>query len=137
MRPHSRYRVDRTQPRARGVCDRCGFQYQLTELHYQYQWAGSRLQNLQRRVCENCLDIPQEQLRAIILPPDPLPVEDPRVELYTAEVPSPYVMFTTTSSTSHRQLVTAGSSRIFQLGVTVTPTPDPRVPFTYANAIPT
>lgn len=130
MRPHSRYTVSRSSPRARGVCDRCGFQYQLSELEYQYQWAGTRLQNLQRRVCETCMDIPQEQLRAIILPPDPLPVNDPRVELYSAEVP-------TLLRTQSGLIFQTMGGLIYEGEITVTPSPDPRIPYTVENAIPT
>jgi len=35
-----------------------------------------------------CLDKPQIQLRTIIIPPDPLPVINPRPEFYSDEVPS-------------------------------------------------
>ena len=80
MRPHGRYRVDPTNPRARAVCDRCGFWYQLQDLNWQWEWTGPRLQNLRIYVCDPCLDKPQPQLRLIILPPDPIPVLNPRVE---------------------------------------------------------
>jgi len=33
-------------------------------------------------VCKSCLDVPQEQLRTIILPPDPVPISNPRPENY-------------------------------------------------------
>jgi hypothetical protein len=79
-RPHGRFTVDPTSPRARGVCDRCGFWYQLNQLQWQYQWAGARLQNLRILVCPGCTDKPQIQLKSIIIPPDPLPVMNPRPE---------------------------------------------------------
>lgn len=121
MRPHSRFRVSRTNPRARGQCDRCGFTYQLEELVYQYQWAGTRLQNLQLRVCPRCLDVPQEQLRAIILPADPLPVFDPRPEYYDLEVTS------FLQSVEGPSLLTeTGQAIIWEIAVT--PNPDPNNP---------
>jgi len=129
MRPHSRYSVSRNQPQARGVCDRCGFQYQLRTLGYQYQWAGPRLQNLQLRVCDRCMDFPQEQLRSIILPPDPLPVDDPRIEVYANEVPT----FLTTQT--GLRFITMGGL-IYETEITVTPSPDPAEPYTIENAIP-
>lgn len=36
------------------------------------------------RVCPPCLDIPQSQLRSIVLPADPLPVWQPRPENFLA-----------------------------------------------------
>lgn len=80
--------VSARNPSALGVCDRCGFTYNRRDLRYQYQWAGFQLQNLNLLVCSTCLDIPQPQLRAIILPPDPLPIDDPRIERYSVEVPN-------------------------------------------------
>lgn len=43
------------------------------------------MQNLHLRVCDKCWDIPSEQLRTLILPPDPTPVTDPRTEPYTID----------------------------------------------------
>lgn len=87
MRIHGRAKINARSPRALGTCDRCGFLYNLNDLRYQFQWAGTQLQNLRRRVCESCYDIPQEQLRIIVIPPDPVPVYDPRPENYDEEVP--------------------------------------------------
>ncbi len=75
-----RAEIDPFAPQALGICDRCGFQYNLRALRYQYQWAGDTMINLHLRVCDRCHDVPQEQLRIIRLPPDPLPVMDPRPE---------------------------------------------------------
>lgn len=36
-------------------------------------------------VCDRCYDTPQEQLRSIILPADPVPVQNPRPERYTID----------------------------------------------------
>lgn len=41
--------------------------------------------NLRILVCRPCMDKPQEQLRTIILPPDPEPVQNPRQEQYTQD----------------------------------------------------
>lgn len=80
MRPHGHFRVDSRAPVARAVCDRCGGIYNRTDLNFQFQWAGAQLQNLQLLVCPRCMDVPQPQLRTIILPPDPLPIPNPRIE---------------------------------------------------------
>lgn len=53
------------------MCENCGFLYQLSDLRWQYEWAGSRLVNQRQLVCETCNDAPQEQLRTVVLPPDP------------------------------------------------------------------
>jgi hypothetical protein len=85
MRPHGRARADRHDPRAWAVCDSCGFLYNKIELRWQYEWAGNRLVNQNALVCEECYDVPQEQLRVIILPADPEPVANPRPERYTID----------------------------------------------------
>jgi hypothetical protein len=82
VRPHSRALVDRRNPRAWGVCDRCGFTYNLDELQYQYIWAGARTARTNSKVCWYCMDVLQEQIRSIVLPADPVPVENPRPERY-------------------------------------------------------
>lgn len=85
FRPQGRFTVDPTSPRARGACDRCGAHYQLDQLKWQFQYAGARLQNLRILVCRSCMDVPQQQLRAIIIPADPLPVMNPRPENYVQD----------------------------------------------------
>ena len=67
-----------TSPTAAGVCDRCGFVYQFSDLQWQYDWRGASLQNLRFLVCRHCLDTPQEQLRAIVVPADPTPIINAR-----------------------------------------------------------
>lgn len=77
-----RARVNPTAPEAAGQCDRCGFLYSFRDLAWQMDWRGSSLQNLRVLVCPNCLDTPQEQLRAIIVPADPMPIINARVPDY-------------------------------------------------------
>lgn len=80
-----RARVSAKNPQAQGVCDRCGIWYTLTDLVWQFDWRGTSLQNLWIRVCKRtCLDVPQQQLRAIQLPADPTPVWQPRPENFEA-----------------------------------------------------
>jgi len=71
-------------PRAFGVCDRCGFWFQLFKLRYQHEWVGTKRINMRKRVCAECMDRPQPQLRARLMPPDPVPVYDPRPENFIA-----------------------------------------------------
>jgi hypothetical protein len=51
-------------------------------LRWQYDWAGASLVNKRILVCNTCYDEPQQQLRAIIIPADPMPIVNPRVEPY-------------------------------------------------------
>ncbi len=83
MRPHPRRAdTDATNPRAWATCDRCGFITNAYKLHWQFEWKGTRTENIRILVCETCLDVPQRQLGTIILPPDPLPVMNARPEQY-------------------------------------------------------
>lgn len=81
-RMHGRAKVSPSSPSAFGVCDRCSLWYNLADLHWQYEYAGTRLQNQRRLVCERCLDVPQPQLQARILSPDPVPVMNARPEQF-------------------------------------------------------
>src|SRR6266699_3735482 len=78
----TRAATSRRSPRAHAICDRCGFRFNHDQLSWQYQWAGPKLQNLRLLVCKRCLDVPQEQLRTVVLPPDPVSIRDPRPENY-------------------------------------------------------
>ncbi len=80
MRPHGRAHADRRNPSAWGICDSCGFLFDKSDLQYQYIWAGTRTVNTTSLRCDKCLDELQEQLRVIVLPADPTPVDDPRPE---------------------------------------------------------
>lgn len=121
--PTGRASVSARRPSALGVCDRCGFTYQLNRLRWQYQWQGMQLQNLRLLVCDECLDVPQIQLKTIILPPDPLPVLNPRPEPYSQEVPT-YIQ------TMDGQAFTTVDGDFNIVGMMqVTPTPDPNDPF--------
>lgn len=81
-----RARTNSRSPEAHAICDRCGFRYNFVSLQWQYDWRGSALQNLRILVCQPCMDTPQEQLRAIVVPADPTPIIYARVEDYsTAE----------------------------------------------------
>jgi hypothetical protein len=77
-----RARTSSTKPQAHAICDRCAFRYNHADLKWQYDWAGASLINKRILVCDTCYDEPQNQLRAIVLPADPMPVINPRVEPY-------------------------------------------------------
>lgn len=83
-RYHGRAEVNPQRPRAFGICDRCGFLYNLNKLRWQFDFAGPVLQNLRFLVCDTCYDHFQEQKKPVLLPPDPLPVANARPMNYTA-----------------------------------------------------
>lgn len=73
-----RARISASNPQAAAVCDRCGVIYNHVDLKWQYDFAGAGLINKRLLVCDRCDDDPQPQLKAIVLPPDPVPVTNPR-----------------------------------------------------------
>ena len=75
-----RARTSSSGPQAHAICDRCGFRYNHVNLQWQYDWRGATIQNVRILVCSDCLDTPQEQQRAIILPADPVPIMNARVQ---------------------------------------------------------
>jgi hypothetical protein len=80
-----RARTSSKSPRAFAVCMRCGLWYNRDELVFQSEWRGTTLTNIYILVCKKtCLDVPQEQNRAIILPADPTPIYFPSVEDFAA-----------------------------------------------------
>lgn len=82
-RPHpKKAEVNSTNPRAWATCQRCGFIANHDKLQFQYEWRGSQIQNTNLLVCDQCLDDLQRQLGTIVLPPDPVPVMNARVEPY-------------------------------------------------------
>lgn len=114
--PTGRARVSARSPEAHSVCDSCGFRYLRKQLRPRQQWAGLKLQTFNSLVCKRCWDIPQIQLRTIIIPPDPVPVRNPRPEQFTVEVPS----YMSTEGGDH--FVTEGGINIVNM-IRVTPTP--------------
>lgn len=82
MRPHGRAKVSSRNPRAFAICDRCGFLYNHNQLSWQFDWAGASLINKRILVCHTCNDVPQQQLRAIVVPADPVPIQNPRIQDY-------------------------------------------------------
>lgn len=136
-----------SNPRAFAICDRCGFGMNHDQLSWDRQWQGTELVNRMFLVCQKCLDVPQENgLRAITLPPDPLPIQQPRVPnfLYmstnyraTSEGPQPTYQNTgipVPDTTDIRETQTVGDLRVTQQtgeppgGLNEEPGTDPNVP---------
>lgn len=122
-----RGRVSSRSPNALAVCDRCNFTYNHSDLSWQFQWTGVKLQNLRLLVCKTCLDIPQAALKTIIIPPDPLPVLNPRPEQYAVTVPS----FVATEAGDN---ITTESGDNIIWEIEDTPLPDPNNPALYPSA---
>ena len=86
-----RARTSARSPQAHAICDRCGFRYNHVDLRWQFDWAGASLINKRLLVCSPCNDTPQQQLRAIVVPADPMPIINPRVQNFvTAETSTRY-----------------------------------------------
>jgi hypothetical protein len=79
-----RAKTSATNPQAHAICDRCGFRYNHAELKWQYDWRGAMIQNIKILVCDTCYDTPQEQLRSIVVPADPTPIINARVQDFAA-----------------------------------------------------
>lgn len=84
--------INPSAPEAVGVCDRCGNLWNLSRLRNQWQWQGTALMDTGVKVCPDCYDVPQPQLRTIILPPDPLPRLGARPEPYFLDEVSHYTL---------------------------------------------
>lgn len=86
-----RAKIDPRNPEALGVCSRCGFWYNLKDLVWQHEYRGNALTDIRLRVCTlTCLDVPFQHNRPLYLPPDPEPVDQPRVETFAVdEGPAP------------------------------------------------
>jgi hypothetical protein len=79
-----RARTSARNPQAHAICDRCGFRYNHVNLKWQYDWRGASMMNIRLLVCNTCYDAPQEQLRAIVVPADPVPINQPRLQDFVA-----------------------------------------------------
>lgn len=79
-----RARTSPSSPAAHAICDRCGFRYNHISLAWQFDWRGATLQNTRVLVCRTCNDDQQQQLRAIVIPADPVPIQNPRVQDFVA-----------------------------------------------------
>jgi hypothetical protein len=79
-------RQGRAIPRrgAAAICDRCGFVWNHRDLKDQVEWRGPSLMSIRILVCPPCYDKPQENVRSVILPADPVPITNPRVQDFAA-----------------------------------------------------
>jgi len=75
-----RAKTSASNPQAHAICDKCGFRFNRVALRWQMDWAGAALINKRMLVCNPCYDKPQSQLRSIVIPADPTPIINPRVQ---------------------------------------------------------
>lgn len=92
-----RARTSSTQPAAFAVCQRCGIWTNHHRLRNQVEWRGAALLPTYIYVCESCWDVPQEQLRAIVVPADPLPVIQARTEPFLDDEASYMALYGSTT----------------------------------------
>lgn len=109
-RPHPRSAdVDPDNLSAWSTSDRNGFITNHRKMRWQWDWNGPQLINKRILVDQDELDIPQEQLRSIVIPPDPNPLMNARPEPYTIDETD----FRTTSGGDIRE-TQDGSLRVVQ-----------------------
>lgn len=60
------------------ICDRCGTLRNHSTLRFQPILAGNAYVTTGLLVCRECLDVPNEQIRALRIPADPVPIANPR-----------------------------------------------------------
>lgn len=97
---HGRANVSPTSPEAFGVCDFCGFLYNHNKLRWQVDWRGATIRSLGFLVCPSCVDETQQNgQRTIILPPDPVSIQNARPQQYlVADNPMSPIGLTQTSN---------------------------------------
>jgi hypothetical protein len=83
-------------------------------LQFQFDWAGASLINKRILVCETCNDVPQQQLRAIVLPADPVPILNPRIQDYNTAESDYRITQGNTTNTQTGIPVPGGDTRITQ-----------------------
>jgi hypothetical protein len=126
--PTGKAKVNARAPQAQAVCDRCYLNYSLRDLKWQFQWSGVQQQNLRLLVCQTCLDVPQPQLKTIVIPADPPALMNTRPENYDETVPN-YVA--TESDTLQGTILTTEDGIDLIWEIEDTPLPDPNNPVLY------
>lgn len=98
-RPHPKgARTNPSSPNAWATDDRTGFIVNHRNLIWQQEWAGNSLINKGLLVRPQSLDQPQSQFRTVLIPPDPAPLFNARIEPYSIDEEGP--LNTTLTQTS-------------------------------------
>jgi len=80
MRPKGKHvTIDPSDPQGLGICDYTQFVHNRKDLVKQYEWRGNALVWTGFFVGRQYVDVPNEQARPPILPPDPVPFLFPRL----------------------------------------------------------
>lgn len=116
--PKGHAHLDPQRPAAFAICDCCGFLYNHRDLRWAQQWRGNKLEKTGYQHCPTCWDEPNPTLRPIVLPPDPVPVLNPRAEPLTVYVPS--VAFATLPAPVLNLTAYVNNSRTRTVGAIVT-----------------
>ena len=86
MEPAGKYvKTNPQDPAAYAICDLCGLRFNHHDLRWNMQWSGTHIYNTGSLRCWRCVDVLQEQLRTILLPEDPAPILNARVENFAYE----------------------------------------------------
>lgn len=72
------YSVNPDAPEPYGICDRCGFICRHKDLSFQRVIQGKQTVKTNLLVCPKCTDKLAEFTRTIRIPPDPVPIKNPR-----------------------------------------------------------
>ena len=119
-----RARTSAKSPQAHAICDRCGFRYNHVDLRWQFDWRGTSLQNIRLLVCNSCTDEAQQQLRAIVIPADPVPIVNPRIQDFAvSETDYIYAQTATVTDPTTGIPIPQGSDLVTQDGINVTTQP--------------
>lgn len=119
-----RAKTSATNPQAHAICDRCGFRYNHVNLRWQFDWRGTSLQNIKMLVCDPCYDEPQQQLRAIVVPADPVPIMNPRLQDFvTAETDNIFAPYGLPTDPTTGIPVPTGDAITTQSGINITTQP--------------
>lgn len=85
-RPHPRGTTTNPNDGTWQTCQRCGFVYSQSRISFQFDYMGGPTpMNTGLMVCSRCLDVPNEQFRLLILPPDPAPIFNTNPEPYAVD----------------------------------------------------
>lgn len=87
------------------------------DLRWQWDWAGQKLVNKKILVSADELDKPQRQLGTFIMPPDPVPIMNARIERY--DIDEEPVSVRTTINGAVRRVFGVGSANIIERIVSV------------------
>src|SRR5262245_59437309 len=105
--PKGHAHVDPRSPRAFGICDMCGFLYSHSDLRWEMQYFGQFINKTGFLVCPTCWDTPNPQLKPKVLPPDPVPILNPRKEAADSNMDQEtYTVATLPSAASNEDVMT-------------------------------